>query len=438
MDLPGVHHEPAARLPTSPDDAARLDVPERGVGVPQPARRRSRERRPQRRAPRRADPARAHPRPVPGGVRALRDHAQRQPGPDVLPPHLHRAAELVRPPGPAPLRRRRLRGHRLGQRHPRHRPPRRLRPLRGRHHPAAARGSERTHRARLRPHRRARREATRRQADRQPQRHLLHAHLRHLADRLAGTHPRVVDLLGRHPRRPRDEHRTGEGLHTGRRRLPQRPGRGAERRPGRRHRHRRLHRVLRTRAERPSMVARGPLPLRPAGHPAQPVGRRRGHRHQLLRHARDRQEARQRRHATHLERPVRHPDRHPRPGLLARRPLHSAHRRRSRLRPAETQGPRLQHGAQAHQGRARPLVLPRRPARTAGVAGHPLHPRLRRQPHPGADRRVRDRSPRDHRRAPLLMRPSSPTCPSTRAGGVEPRRHPAGHHRPGELRPRPH
>ena len=66
----------------------------------------------------------------------------------------------------------------------------------------------------------------------------------------------------------------------------------------------------------------------------------------------------QRRAAAQAQRPVRLPDRHARPGLLARRALHRADRRRARVRPAEAQGPRLQHGAQAHQGRAAALVLP--------------------------------------------------------------------------------
>ena len=47
-----------------------------------------------------------------------------------------------------------------------------------------------------------------------------------------------------------------------------------------------------------------------------------------------------------------------RSGLLAGRALHRAERRRARLRHPAGQGYGLQHAAQAHQGRVRPLVLP--------------------------------------------------------------------------------
>ena len=148
--------------------------------------------------------------------------------------------------------------------------------------------------------------------------------------------------------------------------------RGAQRRHGRRLGHRRLHRLLRAGAERPPLVAGRPVPLQPAGHAAQRRRRRGGPDHALLRHAGDHHRHRQRRAAAAAQRAVRLPDRHARPGLLAGRRLHRAHRRGARLRPAEAQGPRLQHGAQAHQGGAAALVLPRRPARPAGLAGRPV------------------------------------------------------------------
>ena len=56
-------------------------------------------------------------------------------------------------------------------------------------------------------------------------------------------------------------------------------------------------------------------------------------------------------------------------GVLARRHLHSAHRRGPHLRPAGGQAPGLQHAAQAYQDRARPVVLPCGPPGRARLAG---------------------------------------------------------------------
>ena len=77
-------------------------------------------------------------------------------------------------------------------------------------------------------------------------------------------------------------------------------------------------------------------------------------------------------------------------GFLARRRLHRAHRRGPSLRPGGHQATRLQRHPQAHQGRAGPLVSPRRRAGRARVAGHALDQLLRRQ------QRARRRA--DHRR----------------------------------------
>ena len=99
------------------------------------------------------------------------------------------------------------------------------------------------------------------------------------------------------------------------------------------------------------------------------------------------------------QRQVRLPDRHPRPGLLAGRHLHRADRRgaapstwSSRRRSAST------WSASTSRWR-RPLVLPRRPARPDGLAGHAVAGQrpgaVGRRAHP-----VRAGAARDGRRAP--------------------------------------
>ena len=198
--------------------------------------------------------------------------------------------------------------------------------------------------------------------------------------------------------------------------------------------HRRLHRVQRAGAQRPPLVARRPVPLQPAGDAARRRRRHGGPDHALLRHAGDHHRPGQRGAASQAQRPVRVPGRHPRPGLLAGRALHRADRRRPRLRPAEAQGPGLQHGAQAHQGRAAALVLPRRPARPAGLAGHPVADRTGRRPHRRPAGAVRGRGTRDRRRAPQLTRRDRVHALQRGLGRAVPRRHPAGraeHQEPG-------
>ena len=96
--------------------------------------------------------------------------------------------------------------------------------------------------------------------------------------------------------------------------------------------------------------------------------------------------------ADRAQRPDHLPARPARPGLLAGRHLHRAHRRRAALRPREDQGAGLQLRPQARQGRARPLVLLGRQAGPAGLAGHAVADRSRStarrdRARPGARRR---------------------------------------------------
>ena len=69
-------------------------------------------------------------------------------------------------------------------------------------------------------------------------------------------------------------------------------------------------------------------------------------------------------------------DRPARSRVLARRPVHGADRRSPEVRHRNDEEARLQHGPQARQGRARPLVLLVRQARPARLAGH-----AQRRPH---------------------------------------------------------
>ena len=237
--------------------------------------------------------------------------------------------------------------------------------------------------------------------------------------------PHVVDHQRRPVPRPRQQHAAGPGLHAGRRHRPHRARRGA-----RRH-HRGRHRPP---AASPSsavpvpnaqpLVAGRPVPLQPAGLAAQ--RRRRDGRpdHALLRHARDRHRpwstacCGRRSTASSCSRSAR--------STRASGPTGSTPRRPTRRSPFDLQKHKdlgLQHGPQAHQGRAAALVLPRRPARAAGVAGHAVACR-RRARHRGAARAVRDRGRARSSTSTAARRRSSRTCRSTRAGasGTSPTR----------------
>ncbi len=113
------------------------------------------------------------------------------------------------------------------------------------------------------------------------------------------------------------------------------------------------------------------------------------------------------------------PVRPARPGLLARRAVHGADRRGPAVRHRDDPQARLQHGPQARQGRAGPLVLLVRQAGPAGLAGHAQR-QLRRQGRPAAVRRGQRRSttrtetPRRRSLQPPVA--SSCGCRSTKAG----------------------
>jgi hypothetical protein len=314
----------------------------------------------------------------------------------VVPPHLHRPRRLahrLRQAPAAELRRRRLAGRGLRQRHEGHRTPGRLRPVQRRHHRRAqARPHPGADRRRVRPDgRRGRREPAARQAAPGPQRHLVHPVLRHLADGVAGAgrrrprrHPQAhARCRRRHP----DRRAAGRARRTAGHRHGLRP------RPQGRHRHRPQRQPAHpAHPGRAPVVARRPVPVRPEGQ------RRRRSRGQLLRHALHRRGEGERRPAHRPQRHARVHDGHPRPGLLARRAAHRAQRRGPRPRSAGAQAARLQRRAQAHQGRTGPLVLLGRPARAAGVAGH-AGDDGRGEPGRGRPRRVRARAEGDDRRA---------------------------------------
>jgi hypothetical protein len=128
------------------------------------------------------------------------------------------------------------------------------------------------------------------------------------------------------------------------------------------------------------------------------------------------------------------PVRPARPGLVAGRPLHRADRRGPAVRHRDDQEARLQHGPQARQGRAGPLVLLVRQARPARLAGHaqrrPLHRRaaIRTSSAPGIGEAVRDRTQGHDRR---LLQPSEHRHVGAVQRGLGPVRHGA-HHRPGQ------
>src|SRR6266511_164845 len=275
LDEPGVHDEPVAGLPPSAADPPRLAEPQRPVAV--------RRYRIAGQPTRRPEPPRDRSRAVPDRVRPVRHHAAREH--DVVPAHVHCPKWMVRSAGPAQLRRGDLAGHRLGQRPECRYAHRRLRLVLLRRHRRAHDRYQRAHRWRVLPGRRGRHPAG--QAAAEPERHLLHRRLRHLADRLAGTDERRAHHpAGHHTRR------------AGRRAEPRRPGRG-HLRPGRtgdrlQRRHDRAHRDRHGRRddphpdpERPSVEPRRPVPVRPAGNPHRHRRRCRGWR--VLRHALDRQ-----------------------------------------------------------------------------------------------------------------------------------------------------
>src|SRR6266542_1486879 len=255
LDEPGVHDEPVAGLPPSAADPPRLAEPQRLLAV--------RRYRIAGQPTRRPEPPRDRSRAVPDRVRPVRHHAAREH--DVVPAHVHCPKWMVRSAGPAQLRRGDLAGHRLGQRPECRYAQRRLRLALLRRHRRAHHRYPRAHRWRVLPGRRGRHPAG--QAAAEPERHLLHRRLRHLADRLAGTDERRAHHpAGHHTRR------------AGRRAEPRRPGRG-HLRPGRtgdrlQRRHDRGHRDRHGRRddphpdpERPSVEPRRPVPVRPAGNP---------------------------------------------------------------------------------------------------------------------------------------------------------------------------
>ena len=206
-----------------------------------------------------------------------------------------------------------------------------------------------------------------RQADAAPARHLVHTAKRHLADGLARE--RAAEL---HPlpardaavrRAPGGDHRRGRGA------VHDRSGGKALHVPG-------GCAGARAGAVIPPLVAGAPDAL-----PLQRDARRR-HGLQLLCHAQvQRRDGCERRAPPVSQRQAVFSQRPARSGLLAGRALHRAERRRARLRHPAGQGHGLQHAAQAHQGRARPLVLSLRPAGHARLAGHALRRQTLRPAH---------------------------------------------------------
>ena len=161
----------------------------------------------------------------------------------------------------AELRRGHLGDAGVGERHAGRHAHRRLRRVLVRHHQRAAGRQQRDHRRRVLPRRRQ--PVPDRQATPQPERHLVHGGVGHLADGVAGTggrqpHHAAGHDPGRRGRRARPG-RAGHGRTAG-------PGRGADRRHGRRrgNRHGRCT-PADPGAERAAVVAERPVPVRPAG-----------------------------------------------------------------------------------------------------------------------------------------------------------------------------
>ena len=211
-----------------------------------------------------------------------------------------------------------------------------------------------------------------RQADRRrAARDLPHGIERDLADGVARAGSGRAHRRTRSGPRPRSQPPVGHRRYRGRHRRPAgRAGaRGAQRRRDR------------ERAAGADAGAQDPEPARLVPLRSVPVRTpcpareldREGRRRQLLRHALDHARQVRWRHEDPAERQVRVRDRGARPGLLARRPLHAARRRRDPLGHPRRQGARLRHAARARQGPARPLVLLGRQARHPRVAGHAEH-----------------------------------------------------------------
>ncbi len=309
---------------------------------------------------------RPHPCALPHRVAAEPGAARRQrlPAP-LVPPRVPRAAARQRPAAAA-FRRGGLGRHGVRERHARRRARRRLRPVhvrrdrRAQARRAAGPRGERVGPDRPRP-------AAPRQAGPEAPEHLVHGGDRHLADGVARAG--AAGARGRPGRHARPRRRRGARERRRRRRRAgaRHEGPGARRHQACRVRRRpvRQHRDDPDRAPA-SLVAQPSLPLWSRG-----AARGRRPDHELLRHAEDLRPARQRRRQSPVpQRPPAVRVRHARPGLVARRALHRAHRRRHPLRPHDAEAARLQPDPQAREGRAGALVHLVRPARPPRLAGH--------------------------------------------------------------------
>ena len=342
-----------ARLSASPARARRLDVPERRLGL----------RRDERHEHAGASDGlgRQDPRAVRDRVRALRRRAAPEARRVPL-VHAHdRLPEVSRRARPPALRRGRL--PRAGLR----------RTPRG--DGRAARGRKSAVHARCHGLRRGRRERADGlhvgpdgelrqlawQAELRAEGVLLHARVGDLADGVDGE--RARDL--RRGLHGRDGHRQGHGyaaLRCPQPALREAGGDGGGRRGEGDDGERRGD--GRAALARPSVVTGRAKPLRLHGRV------RRGHGAGLLRDAQDRDAPRREgRPALLPQRRAGLPDGHARPGLVAGRTPHAAERRGDGVRHPDAEGPRLQHDAQTHQGRAGALLLPLRQDGADGRAG---------------------------------------------------------------------
>ena len=220
------------------------------------------------------DPARAGQRAVPGRVGAVRRHAgrQRQPPLPVLPPHVHRAGRLGRPPGPAALRRGRLAEHGLGQRRAGRHAQRRLRRVHLRRHRPQLNGGTNELVVKVWDPTDTRQNGSLPPIGKQTKTPsgIFYTPTSGIWQTVwLEPTPGRVDQQRRPLPEPGQQHPAGAGLHPRQRHRAHRARRGAQRRHRGRHRHRRLHRVRRAGAQRPPLVARRPVPLQPAGHAAQ-------------------------------------------------------------------------------------------------------------------------------------------------------------------------
>ena len=108
----------------------------------------------------------------------------------VVRAHVRDLPEMERQTHPATLRSRRLESRRVGERHQRRFAHGRIHPLLVRHHRRPRQGRKHPARPSLGPHRRGLPAA--RQTGEQPQRHLVYAGQRHLADRMARSRAATV------------------------------------------------------------------------------------------------------------------------------------------------------------------------------------------------------------------------------------------------------